>query len=198
MANLAAGGTDWVDNTIQRLRFNFANALDAVFDVDWIAVGRVGPGASSKAVQSLSSDVTQQGSTLTSQAQALLALTNRVTDTEGVNSAQASAISQIDTTVQQQGTAPAGVIDWSQVITAEAKAQAQQELLLAGVTAEVAQRRAAADQAIAPLQDAVDLEEATEAETDQLKLWKRYRVALSRLHEQEGYPTEIDWPAPPA
>ncbi|MFZ5938887.1 hypothetical protein ACOKS3_29215, partial [Pseudomonas sp. HS6-2] len=35
----------------------------------------------------------------------------------------------------------AGVIDWSQVITAEAKAQAQQELLLAGVTAEVAQRR---------------------------------------------------------
>ncbi|MFZ5938913.1 tail fiber assembly protein, partial [Pseudomonas sp. HS6-2] len=57
---------------------------------------------------------------------------------------------------------------------------------------------AAADQAIAPLQDAVDLEEATEAETDQLKLWKRYRVALSRLHEQEGYPTEIDWPAPPA
>ncbi|QHW08411.1 DUF1983 domain-containing protein [Pseudomonas putida] len=105
MANLAAGGTDWVDNTIQRLRFNFANALDAVFDVDWVAVGRVGPSASSKAVQSLSSEVTQQGTTLTSQAQALLALTNRVTDTEGVNSAQASAISQIDTTVQQQGTA---------------------------------------------------------------------------------------------
>ncbi|QHG68186.1 tail fiber assembly protein [Pseudomonas putida] len=94
--------------------------------------------------------------------------------------------------------AAAGVIDWSQVITAEAKAQAQQEQLVASVTAEVALRRVAADQAIAPLQDAVDLEEATEAETDQLKLWKRYRVALSRLHEQEGYPTEIDWPAPPA
>lgn len=94
--------------------------------------------------------------------------------------------------------AAAGVIDWSQVITVEAKAQAQQEQLLAGVTAEVSQRRAAADRAIAPLQDAVDLEDATEAEAELLKLWKRYRVALSRLHEQAGYPTEITWPAPPA
>jgi hypothetical protein len=97
-----------------------------------------------------------------------------------------------------QPPAAAGVIDWSQVITAEAKAQAQQEQLVAGVTAEVAQRRAVADQAIAPLQDAVDLDVATEAEADLMKSWKRYRVALSRLHEQEGYPTEIDWPAPPA
>jgi hypothetical protein len=103
MANLAAGGADWVDSTIGRLRFNFANALDAVWDVDWIAVGRVGPSASSKAVDSLSSEVTQQGNTLTNQGQALTALGNRVTDAEGVNSAQASAISQIDTTVKSQG-----------------------------------------------------------------------------------------------
>jgi hypothetical protein len=92
----------------------------------------------------------------------------------------------------------AGVIDWSQLITAEAKALAQQKQLVAGVTAELARSRAVADQAIAPLQDAVDLDVATEAEADLLKSWKRYRVALSRLHEQAGYPTEIDWPAPPA
>lgn len=94
--------------------------------------------------------------------------------------------------------ATAGVIDWSQVITAEAKAQAAADQMLATVVADLAQRRAVADAAIAPLQDAVELEEATEAETAQLLEWKRYRVALSRLPDQEGYPNDIDWPAPPA
>jgi len=91
-----------------------------------------------------------------------------------------------------------GVIDWSQVITADDKAQAAIEQLLATVAAELAQRRAAADAAIAPLQDAVDIDEATADEEARLTLWKKYRVALSRLPEQEGYPNEIDWPAPPA
>lgn len=91
-----------------------------------------------------------------------------------------------------------GVIDWSQVITAEAKAQEAAEQLLASVAADLTQRRAVADAAIAPLQDAVELEEATEAEATLLIEWKRYRVALSRLSEQEGYPSEVDWPAPPA
>ncbi|WP_225773349.1 tail fiber assembly protein [Pseudomonas sp. Marseille-Q5115] len=35
--------------------------------------------------------------------------------------------------------------------------------------------------AIAPLQDAVDLDDATDAEMALLKRWKQYRVALSRL-----------------
>lgn len=91
-----------------------------------------------------------------------------------------------------------GVIDWSQAITAEAKAQAAAEQLLATVVAELAQRRAVADAAIAPLQDAVELEEATEAEAALLLEWKRYRVALSRLPDHESYPNEIDWPSPPA
>ncbi|MEW5621396.1 tail fiber assembly protein [Pseudomonas putida] len=91
-----------------------------------------------------------------------------------------------------------GFIDWSQLITADEKAQAAAEQLLVAATADLAQHRAAADAAIAPLQDAVELEEATEAEAALLVEWKRYRIALSRLPEQEGYPTEIDWPAPPA
>lgn len=62
----------------------------------------------------------------------------------------------------------------------------------------VAQRRAAADATIAPLQDAVDLGEATEEEVAMLIAWKRYRVALIRLPDQPGYPAAIDWPAPPA
>ncbi|MFV3288529.1 tail fiber assembly protein [Pseudomonas sp. NY11955] len=66
------------------------------------------------------------------------------------------------------------------------------------VTQQAAALRQTADYAIAPLQDAVDLEEATGEEVEMLKAWKRYRVALSRLPEHAGWPTEIDWPAPPA
>ncbi|QJQ23341.1 tail fiber assembly protein [Pseudomonas sp. SK] len=91
-----------------------------------------------------------------------------------------------------------GIIDWSQVITAEAKAQAAAEQLLAAVVSDIAHRRAVADTAIAPLQDAFDIGEATPDDEARLKLWKKYRVALSRVPEQEGYPNEIDWPAPPA
>jgi len=62
----------------------------------------------------------------------------------------------------------------------------------------VAVLRVAADAAIAPLQDALDLEEAREVEIALLKEWKRYRVSLSRLAEQPGYPELIDWPMSPA
>ncbi|WP_060507159.1 tail fiber assembly protein [Pseudomonas sp. NBRC 111124] len=89
-------------------------------------------------------------------------------------------------------------IDWSMVITAEMKAAQTEAVHLAQVQAEVARLRAQADAAIAPLQDALDLDEATDDETALLKEWKRYRVALNRLPEQQGYPTDIDWPAPPA
>ncbi|MFD2641876.1 tail fiber assembly protein [Pseudomonas japonica] len=91
----------------------------------------------------------------------------------------------------------AGVIDWSQVVTAEQKTQAAAEQLLSIAAAEITQRRGIADAAIVPLQDAIDLDEATEAELALLKEWKRYRVALNRLPEQPGYPATIDWPVPP-
>lgn len=69
---------------------------------------------------------------------------------------------------------------------------------LAVAQATQAQLRAYADYVIAPLQDVVELGEATEAEAALLMDWKRYRVALSRLPDQEGYPNEINWPASPA
>ncbi len=49
--------------------------------------------------------------------------------------------------------------------------------------------------AIAPLQDAVDLGEATDAETALLKLWKQYRVAVNRLDMTQANPA---WPSVPA
>ncbi|MFE2005665.1 tail fiber assembly protein [Pseudomonas guariconensis] len=51
---------------------------------------------------------------------------------------------------------------------------------------------------IAPLQDAVDLGEASAAEEQALVAWKRYRVAVNRIDQQVGFPGQIDWPAPPA
>ncbi|MDF9428221.1 tail fiber assembly protein [Cupriavidus gilardii] len=47
---------------------------------------------------------------------------------------------------------------------------------------------------IAPLQDAVDLGMATEAEQSQLLAWKQYRVTLNRLDLAEAM---VIWPATP-
>ncbi|WP_279804928.1 MULTISPECIES: tail fiber assembly protein [unclassified Pseudomonas] len=69
---------------------------------------------------------------------------------------------------------------------------------LRAAQAELLRLRSLADTAIAPLQDAVDLDDAREAEAARLKAWKRYRVALNRVPEQPGYPAGIDWPALPS
>ena len=53
-----------------------------------------------------------------------------------------------------------------------------------------------ASQRISVLQDAVDLEMATDDETKALPLWKKYRVLLSRINAE--IPTSITWPDKPA
>ncbi|MGY2285612.1 tail fiber assembly protein [Pseudomonas gingeri] len=50
---------------------------------------------------------------------------------------------------------------------------------------------------IAPLQYAIDLGDATDAENADMKRWKQYCVAVNRVSEQSGFPEDIDWPAPP-
>lgn len=91
-----------------------------------------------------------------------------------------------------------GNIDWTKLVTKAMKGEAAAAELLAKVMADTAARRSAADAAIAPLQDAVDIDDATDAETALLKSWKKYRVALNRLPDQAGYPASIDWPVAPA
>ena len=54
---------------------------------------------------------------------------------------------------------------------------------------------AAATLAIAPLQDAVDLDDATDADTALLKKWKQYRVAVNRIDLTLAAPS---WPVAPA
>lgn len=52
-----------------------------------------------------------------------------------------------------------------------------------------------ASEHIAPLQDAVDLEIATEEETLLLEAWKKYRVLLNRVDTSTA--PDIEWPALP-
>ncbi|MFC4431394.1 tail fiber assembly protein [Cupriavidus respiraculi] len=54
---------------------------------------------------------------------------------------------------------------------------------------------AAATLAIAPLQDAVDLDEATAEEVARLTAWKQCRIALNRMEITAG---NLSWPIPPA
>ncbi|AZD06683.1 hypothetical protein C4K26_1261 [Pseudomonas chlororaphis] len=55
------------------------------------------------------------------------------------------------------------------------------------------------------LQDSVELEIATDKEIAalatkkvSLNAWKKYRVLLSRVQEQEGFPTVVEWPEGPS
>lgn len=50
---------------------------------------------------------------------------------------------------------------------------------------------------ISPLQDAVDLDEATVQDVASLKQWKQYRIAVSRVSTQPGFPSTIQWPVTP-
>lgn len=50
---------------------------------------------------------------------------------------------------------------------------------------------------IDPLQDAVDLGVETGDEVALLTEWKHYRVDLSRIEQQPGFPGDVEWPAAP-
>lgn len=64
-------------------------------------------------------------------------------------------------------------------------------------TAEYNRLRSVADFTIAPLQDAVDVGKATPGDIEKLRAWKTYRVALSRVFDQQSYP-DVVWPTLPA
>lgn len=53
-----------------------------------------------------------------------------------------------------------------------------------------------ANNQIAPLQDAVDLDMATDVEKQTLADWKKYRVLLNRVDISTA--PNIDWPPEPA
>ncbi|MFQ2056109.1 tail fiber assembly protein [Aeromonas veronii] len=50
---------------------------------------------------------------------------------------------------------------------------------------------------MAPLEDADKLGIISEHEKAQLTAWQHYRVALYRLPQSEGWPTDVTWPDAP-
>ena len=78
LAALAAGGTDWVTSTITRVRLDLGTNSGGSLEIDWIAVGRLGPAASASVLQSVATTVTQQGNTLTSQGNSINEMRNTV------------------------------------------------------------------------------------------------------------------------
>lgn len=102
MANLYAGGTDWVDSTIRRIRLDLGNTTDSVFDIDWIVIGRVGPSASSRALESISSTVTQQGDKITAEAKRTDGLYTAVSDANAAIQNEAKARADGDGALSKQ------------------------------------------------------------------------------------------------
>lgn len=90
------------------------------------------------------------------------------------------------------------MIEGGAVVTEYVEPEAPKPDPLAEAVAEYTRLRGIADFLMAPLQDAVDVGEATEQDLFALKAWKKYRVSLNRVPEQEGYPTVIEWPIVPA
>ncbi|WP_447650983.1 TipJ family phage tail tip protein [Pseudomonas abietaniphila] len=110
MAALTAGGTDWVSSTITVLRLDLGLSSGGAFDIDWIAVGRVAPSASSRALSSLTSTVTQQGSTISSQAQSITGLTTTVNNQGAALQVQATALADTSGKVSSSYTVKLGVM----------------------------------------------------------------------------------------
>ncbi|MGC5702366.1 tail fiber assembly protein [Pseudomonas sp. NFXW11] len=79
-----------------------------------------------------------------------------------------------------------------------AQALPTREELEGAAISERDQRLAIAALRIAPLQDAVDEGVASESKRSFLTAWKLYRIALSDIQEQSGYPDSIDWPEMPS
>lgn len=52
--------------------------------------------------------------------------------------------------------------------------------------------------AMAPLEDAEALGIISDTEREMLTAWRRYRVALYRLPQSEGWPAEVSWPEQPS
>lgn len=67
----------------------------------------------------------------------------------------------------------------------------------ADAMAECVRLRSVASEAIQMLQDMVDIGEGNAQIEEEILAWKRYRVALSRVADQVGWPLDVEWPGMP-
>ncbi|MFO6490587.1 tail fiber assembly protein [Hafnia alvei] len=73
--------------------------------------------------------------------------------------------------------------------------QAERDSYIEAATRELKERIGVATDNINTLQDAVDLDMATDSESDNLKSWRKYRVLLNRVDVSAA--PNIDWPVLP-
>lgn len=92
---------------------------------------------------------------------------------------------------------PLDAAELALTLAAQAAAAITPEQALLAVNARRDELLTVATLRLAPLQDAVDEESATDDEVLRLKQWKKYRIALNRIEQQENYPIHIDWPSLP-
>lgn len=74
--------------------------------------------------------------------------------------------------------------------------QAERDYYIEAATRELKERIGVATNNINTLQDAVDLDMATETEETSLTTWRKYRVLLSRVKTSTA--PDIDWPVVPS
>lgn len=67
----------------------------------------------------------------------------------------------------------------------------------AKASAELARLRGVAGEVIQRAEDLIDIGESNPDIERQILEWKRYRVALSRIEDQSGYPDSVEWPGMP-
>lgn len=100
-----------------------------------------------------------------------------------------------NTLTKKAPTSPYDRWDGKKWVTDEA---AKNEALKKGALAQKDNLLAMAAEKIAPLQDAVDLDMATDEEVASLKEWRKYRVQLNRVEQQVEFPDSIEWPKSPS
>ncbi len=73
------------------------------------------------------------------------------------------------------------------------------------LSVDASEKIAALQQEHDTLQDAVDFDMATDEEAErlpkakaELNAWKKYRIFLSRVEVQPGFPADVEWPVAPA
>ena len=95
MSNLTSGGADWESSTITSIRLDLVSDAAGKFEVDWIIIAKFSTTALSEALSALDVRVTSNESGISAQATRITALESSVNDNNSGVAANASALSAL-------------------------------------------------------------------------------------------------------